>query len=654
MKNHDIKAPSLSELLPVFIFSALVIWIVRMHPYVRPMEQFFWTGIAKDTVLTDYYSYNKMRLIVVCAAAAFLMMVAGMARRQIGIARDRIHIPMAVYSLFVLISFALSDYKVFAWLGWNERFEGTLVLLCYMVMLFYTANTVRSEKQVRAILACIACSAALLGLLGLAQSLGCDFFQTVTGQKLMTPNVLVESGETTWQLIDAAAERGETALIFKFKKNQIYQTVYNSNYVSFYLTLLVPLCGMLFIHEWEGKGTRKNLMKLAIAALFGLLVWNMIGTKSSGGLLGVFVSCLTALALYGKTIFRWKKPLAALLIIAAAVMGAGVSLWLPGIGKSIDTLQGDLSQPAGSVQRLFGEYIFAEDESADVFDRPPGTYKSTVDYIVTGKDTIEMSLNGEPLLIEVDLNSSGGIKRLTMTDSQGNELPVKSMRNNSMIAIQDVRFWDYATISFSKSESGYVVVVRMPRFEWPFLIGQDGIYYINDMKIGVALDKVPHWGFENNLRFASHRGYIWSRTFPMLKDTLIAGHGADTFPIFFPQNDYAGKYTAGYRKDIYIDKPHNMYLGAAVGTGGISLLALLALYGMYLGQSFRLYRKKERSDTFLYFAGSGIFLGITGFLVAGLVNDSTVSVMPLFYTLLGTGIAVNRLHRATEGAAAKK
>ena len=41
--------------------------------------------------------------------------------------------------------------------------------------------------------------------------------------------------------------------------------------------------------------------------------------------------------------------------------------------------------------------------------------------------------------------------------------------------------------------------------------------------------------------------------------------------------------------------------------------------------------------------GAGIFFAVFGFLVSGLVNDSTVQVMPAFYALLGTGFAMNRI-----------
>jgi O-antigen ligase len=127
---------------------------------------------------------------------------------------------------------------------------------------------------------------------------------------------------------------------------------------------------------------------------------------------------------------------------------------------------------------------------------------------------------------------------------------------------------------------------------------------------------------------------------PLLKDTWLIGHGADTYPLYFPQNDYVGKYNAGWIHSVVVDKPHNMFLGMFVGAGGLSLLALLALWGIYIVQSFRVYWREKYED-FTATAGAGIFFGICGFLVSGLVNDSSVSVMPLFYGLLGTGVAIN-------------
>jgi O-antigen ligase len=103
-----------------------------------------------------------------------------------------------------------------------------------------------------------------------------------------------------------------------------------------------------------------------------------------------------------------------------------------------------------------------------------------------------------------------------------------------------------------------------------------------------------------------------------------------------------GKYNAGWNINMIVDKPHNLYLGAAVGTGLISVVALLAIFLLYVVQSFRLYLR-ARYDDFASVAGAGIFFGILGFLVSAFVDDSSVSVMPLFYGLLGVGVAINIL-----------
>ena len=41
----------------------------------------------------------------------------------------------------------------------------------------------------------------------------------------------------------------------------------------------------------------------------------------------------------------------------------------------------------------------------------------------------------------------------------------------------------------------------------------------------------------------------------------------------------------------------------------------------------------------------GIFCGIVGFLTVILVNDGSVNTMPMFYTMLGTGLAINMKDR---------
>jgi O-antigen ligase len=153
--------------------------------------------------------------------------------------------------------------------------------------------------------------------------------------------------------------------------------------------------------------------------------------------------------------------------------------------------------------------------------------------------------------------------------------------------------------------------------------------------------------FDGRETFASNRGYIWSRTIPMLKDTLILGYGPDTYPMVFPQEDYVGRFNVGNNGmlDILIDKPHNMYLQTAINTGVISLFALLAIWGTYLFDSFKIY-VNGNIESFAEYMGAATFLSITAYLVAGLFNDNIISVAPLFWILLGMGIGINSMIKA--------
>jgi len=128
----------------------------------------------------------------------------------------------------------------------------------------------------------------------------------------------------------------------------------------------------------------------------------------------------------------------------------------------------------------------------------------------------------------------------------------------------------------------------------------------------------------------------------MLKDTVIIGHGPDTYALEFPQHDYVGKLNSFRSHRMIVDKPHNMYLQIGINTGLITLLALLAMYLMYFIDSMKIYFKRD-INTFLEYIGIGIFVGVMSYLVAGIFNDQIVSVAPLFYSMVGVGLSVNRM-----------
>ncbi|QOX65065.1 hypothetical protein FRZ06_17795 [Anoxybacterium hadale] len=620
-------APSINEstnifqMIPALFFTAIVIMITRMASYERSMDQFFWSGGSSQ--LTDFFSYYKMVGILVCVALAFILLLYRVFTQSFYIKRSNFYIPMIVYTAFVLLSQLSSDYKGIALLGWNDRFEGTLTLVAYMVMLFFIINVVNSEANVRQLVYTLAGSSILLSLLGLTQAFNHDFFRTSIGKKFITPSWF-------WDRVDT--------LNFTFKNREVYQTVYNINYVSFYLTLLIPLFGLLFIRSFMRGKEEVLWKKITLGALFTLLVYNLIGSSSSGGFLGMGIVILIAIIILNKRIVQWRKPVAILLLLTIIVAGMSYDRWIPELNQAVRGVLGMPQQSTADESRKSSANL---GNTSDI-----GTKSFKIDYIETENDLIRFSIDGE--VIEFLTNYKNPLE-VYPYDSSGNLLPLAPTETSPVYKVEDDRFEQF-TLYPAKDEAGNrLFVIQTDGDDWPFMLTPDGPRYITSYGKTVSLHKIPAIGWENNQAFGSGRGYIWSRTIPMMQETLFIGHGADTYCIYFPQEDYAGKYNAGWNINTIVDKPHNMFMGMVIGTGGISLLAFLSLLLGYIIQSIRIYSKRLDYD-FIAFCGVGIFLGIFGFIVSGLVNDSSVSVMPMFYGLLGTGISINMMIKNTNGS----
>ncbi|MBQ1906807.1 MAG: hypothetical protein II173_01395, partial [Firmicutes bacterium] len=113
------------------------------------------------------------------------------------------------------------------------------------------------------------------------------------------------------------------------------------------------------------------------------------------------------------------------------------------------------------------------------------------------------------------------------------------------------------------------------------------------------------------------------------------------------------------------DKPHDLYIQTGVNTGVLSLIAQLGIFFFYFRDSLKTgfgLRKKEDQNVsnsegassavsalgILPYAAMGCFLGVAGYLVVGIFNDSSVSTAPYFYSVLGLGFCINAMIREAE------
>lgn len=611
------------QMIPIVFFSACVILIVRMYSYNRDMNQFYWSNNT-DGDLVDFFSYYKSIAILICAALVVLFIIIKFCMNTFKPERSFIYIPAGIYVAFVLLSYFMSDYKDFALMGYNDRFEGTLVLVAYMIVFIYVANTIKTERNVKWVIYPIAASSFVLSLIGISQATNHDFFRTSFGQKLIVPNTAVEGypGVKMHDLIDVAAEQGKPLLDFTFQNQEIYQTVYNINYVSFYLTLLLPIFGMLFIRSMMLGKDEKLYKKISWGLLFALSIYNFIGSASSGGLIGLGVMGLLAIILLNKNLVKWWKPVALLIVLLMLTLGITTDRWLTEYSSAVKGA------------------VVPEHETA-------GIHK--LNYIDTDQNNIIISLDDTSLTIVTDPSNPSSIK---VMDGENNRIDLIPDNSKESYTFDNEKLKECLLQTAKDSEGSPYVIFTADNhtMDWRFKIANDGVKYLNIFNKLVDLDKIPIIGWENSQGFGSYRGYIWSRTIPMFESTFLIGTGADTYCIYFPQRDYISKYNQGMyssTSDLTVDKPHNMYFAMFTNTGGISMLAFLVLILLYFIQSIKLYWKHEYKS-FIDYAGIGIFFGVMGFAATGLVDDSSVSVMPMFYGLFGTGVAINIMLQKTK------
>ena len=204
-----------------------------------------------------------------------------------------------------------------------------------------------------------------------------------------------------------------------------------------------------------------------------------------------------------------------------------------------------------------------------------------------------------------------------------------------------------------------------------FYLTEDGIKLIGQGS--ALLDEIPQprvTGLESLYSFSTGRGYMWVQSLPLLWESLIVGGGNGTFAFRFRQNEIVGLLNTHGSCKYVMDRPHNWYLQIALSDGVTALICVLALFLWYIIGFIRKYKGKpvlNEPDAFKKVAVSGtvagagnefgvfdigLFLGLTGFMLCGMINDSSVTANPWFWLLLGC--AVTRLVKADEQVTNRK
>lgn len=495
-----------------------------------------------------------------------------------------------VYAMFVAMSALFSSYKYWVVRGTYELFEPVWAVFAYMILCYYVYNYVQEEKQVNKVLLWAGVGMAMVTLIGVFQYFGKDFFKTGFGKHLIT-------NTSFWGNLDS--------LNFNMAEGTSYTTLYNPNFLSFYFGMLIPLLACLFI------GAKKVWQRAALVVAEILCIICLKGSGSDSGWMAVAAGAAIAVLVL---LSRGKK----LRYVGGALVAAGI------IGSIVI-----------ANTTSFGEKIK---------NTITGTYHMEDQYslndIATNDEDVVLKIWDNALSVSYDIAEDGTIQILCK-DSNGNPLgQTLADEGTQTYSIDDERFANVQVqpVMFDQTAG---ISVYVDGISWNFVkTDDDGYEFLNPAGKLVKYEKVK----QSNLfkeDAMSFRGHIWNTTIPVLGKHVFVGSGANTYLLERPQNDYFGQaYIYGF--NTYDVKAHCWYLQQWVETGLFGTLALIGFLLWYIIRSVRIYRRVDLHEH-LSWVGFGLFAAVLVYVIAAVVNDSNVCTAPVFWGMLGFGMAVNRM-----------
>ena len=576
------------ELLPIFLLMIVVPLISHFQVYRTNLENYDWQA-ANATYDVDIFLLPKSFAICIVAALMLVLFCLFKYYKE-GMLPETY--PLLFYALLIGFSTLCSQYKYFAIHGGQDQFESIFVLLGYLIIAIYCMYSIKQEETIRLVIRFLLIGASIIAIIGIFQMLKLDPLRSKVGQAL----ILLGSGQSE--------------LHFSQPLGRVYATLFNPNYIGAYVCLTLP-CALC-----AGYASKKRWSKILCFALAAALLIITFGAGAKNGLIAIAISMILLLIVYRKKIIANLKWLL-IMCVAIILILIGVNVTTDhAVTNTIHTLYATLSASGMSTER-------------------------TLEDILTKDDEVELVMKDDSLHVKYQVLDDNMVV-FDLTDNEGTTISYET--DDTKIKLLDDRF---SMIQIEPCVIGetYSFTVYVDNLRWDFSNQvNDGTYYFYDWANKfVKMEKADSAIFTNHPQLFSGRGYIWAKTIPLLKKYIFLGIGPDSFQMAFPQYDYVDL-AYEFAPNMLITRAHNMYLQIAVQTGVLSLICFLVFYGMYFVKSVKLYIKRKElldEESYLFHIGSGLFVASFGYMLSGIVNDSLPVTAPLFWSIVGIGIAVN-------------
>lgn len=580
-KNKLDKQLSFFTLLVTLVGLSIVPLLIRVIPVDNFLVSYTWYG--GDSTLIDMYSLFKSQIILLLGISALAIISLRQYKFKTYTLKDPIIILVILFSLVTLLSQLFSIEPSLSNRGMNDRFENTWVWISYLLIFTLVYGEKWSHENLKKLGFAFVISNVILSMIGILQYLGVDpVFNDFTKPfissfKLGTLNFTAN---------------------YSINYKVIVQTLYHYNYVGFYLSLSIPVILNFALYD------KNKWHRVGYLALITLMLFNLLGSSARGGLVGVAAMLPFFVLLNRHLIFRNFKVLIAFVLIVSIVF-VGFEAFTDGfITSRIVNIFTSVKTP-----NLLQDVTINDDSLLFTLDH--GTLKVNTfsksndsweaEYLYNDKN-VPLILNEETNIFSFDLEQ---LKNIKVYPTQYNEI---------ILLTFDIygQAWHFAYDS------------------------QQQLKYVNPFGKFDDITSPNTLGFEGRERLGSARGYIWSRSLPLILDKPLLGYGIDTFSVVFPQQDYVGKYNAYGTTNMIVDKAHNLYIQIALNSGIIALLAYLGLVIMSFVKTGLLVTKEKFSYSNIWISATS--LSIFSYSAAAAFNDSTVQLSSVMWIILALSL----------------
>lgn len=514
---------------------------------------------------------------------------------------------ITVYVLFVVLSTIFSDNIQVAIWGLCDNGEGMVSQICYAVLFIIAMYSVLLINKYQVIINNHKYSGKwsmylylvlpLIIVLGINCGIGWLQYNEIDPFEFELIGRFVAGNLYQSYTFDTSA----------IEVGRVYGIMFQPNYAGAYGVLMCPFFFFLIFT------TRKVLLKILFAICAILALVFTISTDSDGAIVGLVVASAIGILLYWKQLKKyWKKAL--LMAITFIIIVASVNVLFDGqVTQSLNTIAVEMRS------MLTEEYV--QEEYIVIYDI---VIEENQVYIETELETLCLYIEDESVLVEKE-----GVIIATQELSNSEVwMPEESV---------DIKFTNTVV-----SEEKFLFYIRSGAFELNIRGNEEGFVSMLSPYNGLDIEmEYPQVALENiDPKLGTFRVYNWSRSIPLISEHLLLGCGPDNFVFEFPQYDLLGKAESDISMSMIFTKAHNLYLQFMINYGMVASVAFFAIVLLYGIDSWFIYRKGFR-EKFLGFFGCGIFVSIMGYMSTAFFTDMLIYYAPIFWILLGTGIALN-------------